>query len=204
MARESYEDYMKRRIREEDAQYEERKWKEFEKQTRIMYEMANRKFDERGDRIFESPDGGKTIYERKVGSNIRRLARSPEEQKINEHRNLPSGWREITTKDGVDFTPPEPDETYPAREDIPAELWGKNIKEALATKTDMVNHPPHYNKGIETTTYINSWDMNFSQGNVVKYVTRYNLKHDTKEKQLEDLKKARWYLEDLIKKVQGE
>ena len=32
---------------------------------------------------------------------------------------------------------------------------------------DMVNHPPHYNKGIETTEYINSYDMGFSQGNVI-------------------------------------
>ena len=82
MTRESYEDYMKRRIREQDAEYEDRKWKEFEKHTRNMYEMANRKFDERGDRIFESPDKGKTVYERNAGSNIRRLVRSPEEQKI--------------------------------------------------------------------------------------------------------------------------
>ena len=63
---------------------------------------------------------------------------------------------------------------------------------------DMVNHPPHYNKGIETTEYINSYDMGFSQGNVIKYVTRYNLKHDDLRKQREDLAKAKWYLNDLI------
>ena len=68
---------------------------------------------------------------------------------------------------------------------------------------DIVNHPPHYNKGIETTKYIDSWNMGFSQGNVVKYVTRYNLKHEEKQKQLEDLKKARWYLEDLINMVEN-
>ena len=63
---------------------------------------------------------------------------------------------------------------------------------------DMVNNPPHYNKGIETTEYINSWEMGFSQGNVIKYVTRYNLKHDDLRKQREDLSKAKWYLNDLI------
>ena len=63
---------------------------------------------------------------------------------------------------------------------------------------DMVNHPPHYNKGIETTEYINSYDMGFSQGNVIKYVTRYNLKHSDLRKQREDLAKAKWYLNDLI------
>ena len=63
---------------------------------------------------------------------------------------------------------------------------------------DMVNHPPHYNKGIETTEYIKSWDMNWCQANIVKYISRYNLKHDDKRKQLEDLRKAKWYLNDLI------
>ena len=46
--------------------------------------------------------------------------------------------------------------------------------------------------------YINSYDMGFSQGNVIKYVTRYNLKHDDLRKQREDLAKAKWYLNDLI------
>ena len=157
MARESYEDYMKRRAKEADAEYEERKWKDFERHTEFMRKQTQSKFDERGERIFESPDGGNTVYERAFGSNIRRIVKSPEEQKINDHLN----------------------------------------------KTDMVNHPPHYNKGIETTKYIDSWNMGFSQGNVVKYVTRYNLKHEEKQKQLEDLKKARWYLEDLINMVEN-
>jgi len=61
-------------------------------------------------------------------------------------------------------------------------------------KKEMVDHPDHYNKGIETIDYIESWDMDFSTGNVIKYVTR--AKH--KEKSIEDLKKAKWYLERLI------
>ena len=40
--------------------------------------------------------------------------------------------------------------------------------------------------------------MNWCQANVVKYVSRYNLKYEDKDKQLEDLNKAKWYLEDLI------
>lgn len=72
------------------------------------------------------------------------------------------------------------------------------IKESKVIIPDMVNSPPHYNKGIETTEYINSYDMGFSQGNVIKYVTRYNLKHDDLRKQREDLAKAKWYLNDLI------
>ena len=72
------------------------------------------------------------------------------------------------------------------------------IKESKVIIPDMVNSPPHYNKGIETTEYINSYDMGFSQGNVIKYVTRYNLKHTDLRKQREDLAKAKWYLNDLI------
>ena len=60
--------------------------------------------------------------------------------------------------------------------------------------TDPINHPPHYNKGLETTDYICSWGMNFCEGNVIKYVTRYKYKDG-----LNDLRKAQWYLEKLIK-----
>jgi len=56
-----------------------------------------------------------------------------------------------------------------------------------------INHPEHYNKGIETTNYIFSWDMDFAEGNIVKYITRYKFKNG-----VEDLKKAKWYLEYLI------
>lgn len=63
---------------------------------------------------------------------------------------------------------------------------------------DNINHPPHYNKGIETTDYIFSWDMNFCEGNVIKYVTRYKYKGG-----VEDLQKAKWYLERLIENNQA-
>ena len=72
-------------------------------------------------------------------------------------------------------------EVYPVREDVPADLWGKPI----IKEEDAVNHPPHYNKGIETNNYIKSWDMSYAQGNVCKYVTRYNLKHKDKDLQRE-------------------
>ena len=68
---------------------------------------------------------------------------------------------------------------------------------------DLVNNPEHYTKGIETIHYIKSWGMSYEQGNVVKYVSRYNLKHDTKEQQIQDLKKALWYLQDMIKDLEA-
>ena len=79
---------------------------------------------------------------------------------------------------------------------ISEEALNKINKPSVAV--DMVNHPPHYNKGIETSEYINYWNMSYSQGNVVKYVTRYDLKHEDLRKQREDLAKAKWYLNDLI------
>ena len=70
----------------------------------------------------------------------------------------------------------------------------KEHKEIMnSLKKETVNHPDHYNEGIETIDYIESWGMDFNQGNVIKYVSRYKLKGG-----LEDLKKAQWYLERLI------
>ena len=60
---------------------------------------------------------------------------------------------------------------------------------------DPINHPDHYTKGIETTDYIESWDMDFVEGNIIKYVSRYKYKRG-----VQDLKKAQWYLKRLIAK----
>ena len=55
----------------------------------------------------------------------------------------------------------------------------------------MVNHPPHYKAGgIETIDFIEAKKLGYNLGNVVKYVSRAELKVD----KLEDLQKARWYL----------
>ena len=66
-------------------------------------------------------------------------------------------------------------------------------------KKEMVNHPSHYNQGIETIEYIESWSMNFNTGNVIKYVTRAGYKNN----QLEDLKKAMWYLQREIGRIEN-
>ena len=66
------------------------------------------------------------------------------------------------------------------------------------TNEDMVKRPPHYNKsGIECITAISAatsdgFEYNL-QGNIIKYVWRYPYKNG-----VEDLKKARWYLDKLI------
>lgn len=61
---------------------------------------------------------------------------------------------------------------------------------------DMVNHPLHYQHGIEPIEFIESHNLNFNLGNVIKYVSRAPYK----EAELEDLKKALWYLEREIEK----
>ena len=67
---------------------------------------------------------------------------------------------------------------------------------------DMVNSPPHYNQtGIECIHAISAaTDTGFKyylQGNVMKYLWRF----DYKDKPLEDLQKAKWYLDKLIEEV---
>lgn len=64
-----------------------------------------------------------------------------------------------------------------------------------ATSVDWVNHPPHYDFGLhETIDVIEAWDLPYHLGNVVKYVSRAK----RKGKELEDLKKASWYLNRYI------
>ena len=74
-------------------------------------------------------------------------------------------------------------------------------KEAYGN-VDMVNNPPHYNQtGIECIHAISAATDNgfkyYLQGNVMKYLWRF----DYKDKPLEDLQKAQWYLEKLIEEV---
>ena len=61
-----------------------------------------------------------------------------------------------------------------------------------------VKHPKHYNIGkIEVIDAIEDWDLGFHAGNVVKYISR----HKHKGNPVEDLKKAKWYLERLIQQT---
>ena len=63
-----------------------------------------------------------------------------------------------------------------------------------------VSHPSHYNQGIEAIDIIESWDLNFSLGNAIKYI----LRSPYKGKQIEDLEKARWYIDREINRLKGE
>lgn len=68
---------------------------------------------------------------------------------------------------------------------------------------DKVNHPSHYTYGkIEVIDFIEDKELNFNLGNVVKYVARAGKKKSSgkslEAKALEDLKKAKWYLDHEI------
>ena len=74
-------------------------------------------------------------------------------------------------------------------------------KEAYSN-VDMVNSPPHYNQtGIECIHAISAATGDgfkyYLQGNILKYLWRF----DYKDKPVEDLEKAKWYLDKLIEEV---
>lgn len=66
---------------------------------------------------------------------------------------------------------------------------------------DSVNHPSHYTDGnIEVIDYIEDKQLGYHLGNAVKYISRAGKKDKSKE--AEDLKKAIWYINRKIKKLE--
>jgi len=60
--------------------------------------------------------------------------------------------------------------------------------------------PDHYKQGkIEVIDFILDQKFTYLEGNVVKYVSRYKFKNG-----LEDLKKARWYIDKIIEEYNNE
>ena len=83
---------------------------------------------------------------------------------------------------------------------------GKNSKDVKAQNcefgsveqlNDPVNHPAHYTTGkIEVIDYIEDQKLPYHLGNAVKYISRAGKKD--KDKTVEDLKKAVWYIQRYI------
>lgn len=70
----------------------------------------------------------------------------------------------------------------------------------VGVKADLVNRPPHYVTGkIEVIDFIEDQQLGFHLGNVIKYVCRS--RH--KGQEIQDLKKARWYLDRFIQNHEG-
>ena len=65
-------------------------------------------------------------------------------------------------------------------------------------KEDMINHPKHYVRGdIAPIDFINANKLDYLEGNIIKYVSRYKFKNG-----LEDLLKAQFYINMLIEREQ--
>lgn len=81
------------------------------------------------------------------------------------------------------------------RQSMTEEEWNE-----LGIPDKNVQHPVHYggkDNPYEAINIIEAYSMSFCEGNVLKYLLRYKKKNG-----LEDLKKAQWYLERLIKQQQ--
>ena len=77
------------------------------------------------------------------------------------------------------------------------------------THMESVNHPKHYNShpsGIECITITRHYC--FDIGNAIKYLWRAGLKHDAdkseRAKEIEDLQKAVWYINDRIEHLKAQ
>ena len=73
-------------------------------------------------------------------------------------------------------------------------------EQVIRIEHDAVNHPSHYTRGkIEVIEFIEDQQLPYHLGNVIKYIARAGHKGD----KLEDLQKARWYLDRYINEVMG-
>lgn len=109
------------------------------------------------------------------------------------------------TDDFVDLSTldrPKVQRFYGHWEDVSDAMWGRG--EAM---TDNVNHPAHYNSaGIECIDAMEAMvegaevdaHIAYCWQNAFKYLWRWPYKNG-----LEDLKKARWYLDRIIQKMEG-
>lgn len=70
-------------------------------------------------------------------------------------------------------------------------------------RVELVNHPSHYggDTTYEAIKVIEAWGLGFCLGNAVKYISRAGKKNTLKT--VEDLKKAVWYIEREIKKLES-
>ena len=68
--------------------------------------------------------------------------------------------------------------------------------------TESVNHPSRYggDTTYEAIKVIEAWELGFCLGNTVKYISRAGKKGD----EIEDLKKAEWYLRRHIQQLEAE
>lgn len=104
---------------------------------------------------------------------------------------IPEGaWFLVNTSDGKVLLEEPPQEPGPVKPPL-------GRRPFLDDGKDLVNHPAHYNFGrIEVIEFIEDQQLGYHLGNTVKYICRAGRKDESKE--IEDLNKARWYLDRRI------
>ena len=86
-----------------------------------------------------------------------------------------------------------------ANDEFTEELRKLGRHDLIEKNVGTVDQPPqHYNVGIEPVKYITSHGLGFLEGNIIKYITRYKLKGNP----VEDLHKARVYIDLLLKQYE--
>ena len=74
------------------------------------------------------------------------------------------------------------------------EALERDWQKANEEKTESAINPNHYRQGnIEVIDFIEDQKMDYKEGNIIKYVSRYKYKNG-----VEDLLKAKWYLDRLL------
>ena len=74
-----------------------------------------------------------------------------------------------------------------------------NKRIGVTNMSDPVNHPAHYNMGkFEVIDVILDWNLDYIEGNIIKYIARWHRKSGGVLEQYEDLLKAQWYLNKLV------
>ena len=119
---------------------------------------------------------------------------------------------EIEGRHYAEFTPTE---SHPVRlygdtqEEAQQAAWDflaeddriNRAKKPAEAKEDVIAHPSHYTRfqGIEVIQLTEQ--LNFCRGNAVKYIARAGAKDASKE--VEDLKKAAWYIQREIERLES-
>ena len=94
-------------------------------------------------------------------------------------------------------------ENYMAGKTTVEPMSSKEKNENIYDPASLVDHPVHYNSGkIEVIDYIEDQKLGFCLGNAIKYISRAGKKN--KDKEVEDLEKAIWYIKRRISEVEEE
>lgn len=91
------------------------------------------------------------------------------------------------------------------KEQLECKRCGWKVPEQHRRATDIVDHPDHYggaDNPYEAIKVIDAWQLGFALGNALKYIARAGKKAGITD--VEDLKKAHWYLGHEIKRREGQ